>query len=137
MGARGRPFQPGNKFGRGRPRGIRNKTTRAAQELLNSHAEPVVRKALVMALQGEPAILRAVLDRILPVTREVPVKLGALPTATMADLSKASEAVLKKAVAGNLTLTEAKGVADLIEGRRKVIETEELAQRIQALESRT
>lgn len=90
-----------------------------------------------MALQGEPAILRAVLDRILPVTREVPVKLGALPTATMADLSKASEAVLKKAVAGNLTLTEAKGVADLIEGRRKVIETEELAQRIQALESRT
>ena len=136
MAVRGRPFQPGNKFGKGRPRGSRNKTTQAALALLDSYAEPVTRKAILTALQGEPTILRVVLDRIVPVRREVGVKLGALPMATTADLLKASEAVFRKTASGDLTLTEAKGFADLIEGRRKVIETHELAQRVEALEAR-
>jgi len=64
--ARGRPFEAGNKFGRGRPRGSRNKTTVLAQELLESHAEPVVRKALMMAIQGDTAAMKLCMDRILP-----------------------------------------------------------------------
>jgi hypothetical protein len=136
MATRGRPFETGNKFGRGRPRGSRNKTTKVAQELLNSHAEPIVRKALLMALQGEPPILRAVLDRILPVRRETPVQLGPLPMATIADLFKASETVLKKVASGRLTITEAQGVAGLIEGRRKVIETDDIDKRLRAVEEK-
>ena len=136
MAGRGRPFEPGNKFGRGRPRGSRNKTTAVAQELMNSHAEPIVRKVLVMALQGDPSALRAVLDRILPVRKETPVKLGLLPMTTISDLANASEGVLKKVGSGKLTITEARGVTELIERRRQVIETEELAQRILALESK-
>src|SRR5258706_4025900 len=119
MAARGRPFEPGNKFGRGRPRGSRNKTTIVAQQLMNNHADPLVRKALLMAMQGDTAILRAFLDRILPVRKETPVKLGPLPMATMPDLAKASEAVLKKVGSGKLTITEARGVTDLIERRRQ------------------
>jgi len=136
MAKRGRPFEPGNKLGRGRPRGSRNKTTMAAQELLNSHAEPVMRKALLMAMQGNAPILRAVMDRILPARGDAPVKIGHLPVATIADLSKASETVLKKAASGELSLTEAKGVADLIEGRRKIIETEEIEKRLRAVEAK-
>ena len=34
MAQRGRPFQPGNKFGRGRPRGSRNKKTILIEEFL-------------------------------------------------------------------------------------------------------
>src|SRR5205085_11160757 len=34
---RGRPFQPGNKYGRGRPRGSRNKLARVCQDTLDSH----------------------------------------------------------------------------------------------------
>jgi len=136
MATRGRPFEPGNKLGRGRPRGSRNRTTMAAQELLNSHGEPVMRKALLMAMQGNAPILRAVMDRILPARGEAPVRVGHLPMATIADLSKASETVLKKATSGELSLTEAKGVADLIEGRRKIIETEELEKRLRAVEAK-
>jgi hypothetical protein len=71
MATRGRPFEPGNKFGRGRPRGSRNKTSAAVQELLNSHAEAIVRKAILLALKdgGQPTMIRALLDRIVPVCK--------------------------------------------------------------------
>ena len=140
MAVRGKPFQPGNKFGRGRPRGSRNKTAMAAQELINSHSLPVVRKALILALgdgkpTGQIAMLLALLDRIVPVRKEAPVNIGSLPTATISEVSKSSEALVKQATSGKLTITEAQGIADLLEGRRKVIETEDLALRIAALES--
>jgi len=137
MATRGRPFEPGNKFGRGRPRGSRNKTTMAAQALLFSHADAIMRTAIMMMVKDkDPIMLRAGLDRILPVSKEMRVNIGPLRTATISDVSKSSEAVVKKAASGKLTITEAQGFADLLEGRRKVIETEELSLRIAALESR-
>jgi hypothetical protein len=140
MAVRGKPFQPGNKFGRGRPRGSRNKIAMAAQELINSHSLPVVRKALILALEegkpaGQIAVLLAILNRIVPVLKEAPVNIGSLPTGTISQVSKSFEALVKKATSGKLTITEAHGIADLLEGRRKVIETEDLALRLAALES--
>jgi len=55
MATRGRPFEPGNKLGRGRPRGSRNKTTLVAGELLHSYALALMRKAIALALQGDIA----------------------------------------------------------------------------------
>jgi hypothetical protein len=37
---RGRPFEPGNKFGRGRPKGSRNKRTAEAQALFDEYKDP-------------------------------------------------------------------------------------------------
>jgi hypothetical protein len=113
----------------------------AAQELINSHSLPVVRKALILALEdgkpaGQIAVLLAILDRIVPVRKEAPVNIGSLPTGTISEVSKSSEALVKKATSGKLTITEAQGIADLLEGRRKVIETEDLARRVAALEPR-
>jgi hypothetical protein len=36
----GRPFQPGNRFGRGRPKGSRNKKTLLSHEILDSPRHP-------------------------------------------------------------------------------------------------
>jgi len=136
MATRGKPFQTGNKFGRGRPRGSRNKLAVAAQELINSHSDSIVRAAILTGVKDKKvAMLLALLDHILPVRREAPVNIGSLPTATISDVSKSSEALVKKATSGKLTITEAQGIADLLEGRRKVIETEDLALRLAALES--
>jgi hypothetical protein len=134
--ARGRPFEPGNTFGKGRPRGSRNKTTKAALELINSHSEPVVRKVIVMALQGNETMLRALLDRIVPARRETPVNIGQLPTGTIDDLAKADDLLVKLASSGKITIMDANGFGDLIEKRRKVLETEELEPRVRALESK-
>jgi hypothetical protein len=48
---RGRPFQPGNP---GRPKGARNRTTLAAEALLDNEGEALTRKAIELAMKGTP-----------------------------------------------------------------------------------
>lgn len=136
MAARGRPFEPGNKFGRGRPRGSRNKATKA-RELLDSFAEPLVRKCLATALQGDMKAMQLCMERVVPVRRELPVKLGPLPMRTLADLNKSSEKLVKKVAAGHLTPAQVQPLHDLIEQRRRVLEAEELEKRMSLLESKS
>src|SRR5262249_49446834 len=64
---RGRPFKPGNA---GRPKGARNRTTVAAEALLDGQAEALTRKAIERALGGDILALRICLDRILPARRD-------------------------------------------------------------------
>ena len=135
MPGRGKPFEPGNKLGRGRPRGRRNKTT-LAQQLLDSHAESLVRKCLVSALQGDSKAMQLCMDRVIPARRELPVKIGKLSLGTAAELSQASELVTQKVAAGQVTPSQGHAIAELIERRRKVLETEDLERRLQALEGK-
>ena len=61
---RGRPFakgQSGNPAGW--PRGSMNRSTRAAQLLLDGEATALSRKAVELALAGDPTALRLCLDR--------------------------------------------------------------------------
>jgi hypothetical protein len=132
---RGKPFPPGNEFGKGRPRGSRNKSTVMAQELLNSHAESVVKKCLFMALQGDSRAMQLCMDRILPARRDAPVKLGKLPTATAAELSKSSEKVTRLVAEGKITPTQGQAMAELLEQRRRVIETEDIDARLKKMEA--
>ena len=83
---RGRPFQPGNQFGRGRPRGSGNKKAQLPQELLDLHADEIVHKSIEIAQNGDSQILRFLLGHLLPPPRELPVKVGPLPMGTAAEL---------------------------------------------------
>lgn len=136
MPGKGKQFEPGNQLGRGRPRGSRNRATLMAQELLDNHAEPLIRKCLVSALQGDSKAMQLCLERILPARRELPLKIGKLPLGTAAELSRASEAITQKVATGQLTPSQGQAMAELIERRRKVIETENIDRRLQALEER-
>lgn len=131
---RGHPFQPGNQYGRGRPRGSHNKKRLPAQELLSSHADAILRKAMVMALQGDKQLMRALLSYILPRTTESPVKTGPLPAGTAEELDQSFEVILKKVCTGRLKVTEAQNLAALLEGRRRVIDTREHEARLAAAE---
>ena len=131
---RGKPFEPGNKLGRGRPRGSRNRTILIAQQLLDSHAEPLVRTCLLMALKGDPKAMHLCMDRILPVRRDMPVNLGSLPTATAEQLSAASEKITDKVAADKLTLTQGHALAALLAQRGRIIETRNLDERLRKLE---
>ena len=64
---RGRPFEKGRSGNpAGRRRGSRNRSTQAAQLLLEGEAEALTRKAVELALGGDPAALRLCLDRVIP-----------------------------------------------------------------------
>ena len=131
---RGRPFEPGNKFGRGRPRGSRNKKTLILQELLEEHAPALMRKSLVMALQGDVQLLRMFLDRTLPRPSDSPVKIGRLPSGTIEEVLQAHETVLNKVASGELTPGQAVQINSLLQTRGELIEKQDLASRVHALE---
>ncbi len=77
---------------------------------------------------------RIVLDRLAPARRGRPVQF-ALPAGTDAGgLSAAFDAILKAMANGELTTEEGASVASVLEIKRKVIETHELAERIAAVE---
>jgi hypothetical protein len=68
MAIRGRPFERGNKFGRGRPRGSRNQISQEARELLLTFKGTVVRKSVLEAAKkdnGDNRLLAKLLDHIL------------------------------------------------------------------------
>jgi hypothetical protein len=134
---RGRPFEPGNKVGRGRPRGSRNKTSTRVQELLNEYAEPITKKAIAEALKGNPKMMHCLLDRIAPVRRGMPVELGPLSVETVGEVSKASATVLRKVASGKLTISEGGEFLNLLEKQRETLESVEVEQRVQSLESRS
>src|SRR6266536_3716420 len=77
---RGRPFEKGRSANPlGRRVGCRNKTTIAAAALLAGEAEALTRKAVKLALVGDPTALRLCIERVLPQCRERTVEF-ALPS---------------------------------------------------------
>ena len=92
--SRGRPFEPGNKLGRGRPKGSPNKNSRKAQELFEQNA------AAIMALginrsREDRQMLRLLVGRIVPRQKDWPIKVGRLPMSILSDLARASEVTLQ------------------------------------------
>ena len=131
---RGRPFEPGNKLGRGRPRGSRNKRSARIQQLLEQYGEAIMQKALAEAIKGDPPLLRTFLSFLLGRPGDRPIQTGPLPMGSLEELSKSSEKVLQKVASGKLSPGEGRNLIDLIEVRRSVLVAEDLGKRVQALE---
>jgi hypothetical protein len=100
--------------------------------MLQSQAPAIVNKCLELALEGDAVALRLCLERVAPVRSIRRVNLGSVPTSTVAELSQASDIVLRKVISGELTILEARGMAQLIADRRKVLLVEEENERFQA-----
>jgi hypothetical protein len=132
----GRPFKPGNKFGRGRPRGSRNKRGQSARQLLDSQGDALLRKALKLGLQGDVPILRVLLGYILPQATEPPLRTGPLPAGTADEISESTEKVLRKVAAGRIPPGEALQITALLEARGRTIAAREYEARLSALEQR-
>ena len=136
MAKRGRPFEAGNNFGQGRPLGSRNKNTLVIEELLDENSESLLHKALNLAQQGNIPMLRLLLERVLPRPKDAPVSIGPLPMSTPEELLQSQANVMQELALGQLTLNQAEQVFSLIEARRRLLETQELEQRLRALEER-
>ncbi len=130
----GRPFQPGNKYGRGRPPGRRNIVDRALQQTLEDHAETLTKKCVYLALQGNTTAMRLCMERLMPARRQRVLHFKLPNVKTLAAVAAASEAVVKGVARGQLTPGEGEAFTGMLDGRRRVIETEELELRLRALE---
>jgi hypothetical protein len=132
---RGRPFEKGNKFGRGRTTGSRNNATIALQAMLDDEGKAITGKAVALALAGDPMALRLCVERLIPPARDRRIQLDLPDIVTAAAVADAMGATLKAVAAGEITPTEGQSVAGLLEIQRKALETADLERRVAALEN--
>ena len=133
---RGRPFEPGRSGNpAGRPKGARNAATLAIEELLDGEAEALTRKLIDKALGGDMAALRICLDRLSPPRRDRLVTFELPKIESASDALKASSAILAACAVGQLSLREAVEFQNLVSSHVGMLESNELAARLAALEA--
>ncbi len=115
---RGRPFakgQSGNPAGK--PKGARNRSTLAAEALLDGEAEKLTRKAIEMALAGDVVALKLCMERIIPPRKDRLVQFD-MPSLEGAPGPEGAIPALLQAVSeGRITPNEAGTILGLIERR--------------------
>jgi hypothetical protein len=134
---RGRPFEPGQSGNpNGRPKGARNRVTRAIEALIDGQAEAIAAKAVEKALQGDSPMQRALLNTLVPPRRERMVEVELPKIESAADARKASSAVIAACAAGELSPREASEIMGLISAHMGTIEVAELEARVDGLENK-
>ena len=131
---RGKPFEPGNKYGRGRPPGSQNRAPSKAETVLEQNCEILMKKCVYDGLQGNNASMRLCIERILPIRRARVLRFKLPSVKNIRDVGAACEAVVKGVARGQLTLAEGEAFTSMLDARRRMIETEELEARLRALE---
>ena len=123
--------QSGNPAGR--PAGSRNAATQLAEALLDGEAEALIKKLVERALEGDPAMLKLAVERIVP--RRARTHSFALPEInSAADLAPAMNAIARAAAEGAITPFDAAELARLVETALRAVETSEFDRRLAALE---
>jgi hypothetical protein len=112
--------QSGNPAGR--PRGSKNKSTLAAQALLEGEAEALTRKAVELAMAGNALALKLCLDRIYAPRRERAVDFALPPIGSAEDLSAAMAAIAAATADGDLTPAEAFDLVRVAESFLRVVD---------------
>jgi hypothetical protein len=133
---RGRPFikgQSGNPAGR--PRGSRNRATRAMQTLLDGEAQALTRKAVELALEGDTTALRLCLERLMPPRRDRATPLSLPQVREAGDLMSAMAVIMAAAARGKISPGEGMGLAKLVDFFLKAIETHDFDRRLRLLEN--
>src|ERR1700730_2163596 len=134
--ARGRPFEKGRSGNpAGRRAGSLNKTTEAAAALLAGESEALTRKAVELALVGDPTAMRLCLERILPACRERAVKFALPPIKSAADIAAAMKAVTSALANGAITPGEAATIAAMVDTFVRGLETSAFERRLQLVEN--
>ena len=131
----GKPFEQGQSGNPGgRPRGARNRSTKALEAIFNGESEALTRKVIELALDGDTVALRMCMDRLMPVRKDRPITFTLPEIETAADLTKATKALLQGVADGEITPSEAAELSKLVDAHTKAIEAVDLATRLSALE---
>jgi len=132
---RGRPFDKGRSGNPGgRRAGSRNKATLAAAALLEGEAEALTRRAVELALGGDPTAMLLCVERILPPCRERTVNFSLPAIESAADIAAAMKAVTAALAGGAITPGEAERIAAVVDTFVRAIETSDFERRLKLAE---
>lgn len=125
--------QSGNPSGK--PKGARNKTTLAIQQLLDGEAVIITRKAIELAKEGDMTAIRLVMERILPARKDSPVTFEIPQIGKLTDIVAVIGAVINAVANGQITPSEGKEISGMVDHMRHAIENLELQQKIEHLDA--
>jgi hypothetical protein len=108
----------------------------AAQALLDGHSDTLMKKCMHMALSGDTTAMRLCIERLLPTRKERPVRVAPLRGRTAGELARTFDDVLKQVASGQLTPAEAHSIVNMLEMRRRTLETLEHEERLKTLEAK-
>jgi F0F1-type ATP synthase gamma subunit len=124
--------QSGNPAGR--PRGIVNRATALAQNLLSEHAEWIARKVIELAEAGDMTAIRVCMERLVPPIKHQPVAVELPPIEKPADSVEAMASIAAAVAAGDLTAAEAAELAKVVDVYVRALDSKGFNERLSALE---
>lgn len=129
-------FKPGNKCGKGRPEGSRNKVSISAMNLLKDEEQALSRMAIELATNGNVQMLQFCLSRILPPPpKDEAIELEGMPACTDMNSAQAlSSYVLDCLAEGKLTPSQANVISGIVERHVRCLQVTDLDQRLSLLE---
>jgi len=107
----------------------------ALDKLAENDAKDILQKQIEMAKEGDQRAAEVILSRVWPARKGRPVTMDLPQIETAADIVTALGAVADATVRGDITPDEASAVANVLEVKRRSIETTNLERRIHALET--
>jgi hypothetical protein len=129
------PFQKGQSGNpAGRPRGIVNRATALAQNLLSEHAEWIARKVIELAETGDMTAIRVCMERLVPPIKHQPVAVELPPIEKPADSVEAVASIAAAVAAGDLTAAEAAELAKVVDVCVRALDSKGFNERLSALE---
>jgi F0F1-type ATP synthase gamma subunit len=118
----------------GRPRGIVNRATALAQNLLSERAEGIARKVIALAEEGDMAAIRVCMERLVPPIKHQPVAVELPPLENAVDSVEAMARIAAAVAAGDLTAAEAAELAKVVEVYVGALASRAFEERLTALE---
>jgi hypothetical protein len=130
---KGKPFEPGNTAGKGRPTGSRNKKT-IFQEELEKDGAAIIQKIKMQALKADPTAMRLCMERLVPLAKGPNAAIPLPPVNTPAGLTEAISAITRALAEGELSAQEGESLARIVESQRRNIAVEEFEARLKTVE---
>ena len=118
----------------GRPKGAVGRSTEIRNAIADN-ADALVAKVVQMALDGDSTALRICIKRLCPALRpkDAPVVLAMSANGPLEDQGRA---ILSEMAKGIITPTEANTLLGALASQAKLIESDELTRRVEALEAK-
>ena len=130
-------FKPGHKPTGGRPKGSRNMRTEIYEGIVRGHDEALVKTLISEAGNARNmGAMRILMDRMWPVRpfKEEPVEFALPKLDDSGDVLKAGQRLMASAARGEMAIGDAERIMGLLNGLRAMIETVDLAKRVDAMQ---
>ena len=125
--------QSGNPAGK--PPGIRNRATKIVEQLFDGASGEVSREALAKAMNGDSAVLRLIVTRLIGPRRHRASSFSLPELRGAADVPQAIAAIATAAAEGAISTAEACEMSQVVERYSRALAGEEIETRLQRLES--